>query len=78
MEERPIQLKRMTQRQMHYFQLGQIKSRTPMNTVKHAALQGCVRLYQPTVVPTSRARREFSEFFTVFRFRKVLHRCLHS
>ena len=50
------------------------------NTAKHAALQGCVRLYQPTVPvqPTSRARREFSEFFTVFRFRKVLPRCLHS
>ena len=50
------------------------------NTAKHAALQGCARLYQPTVPvqPTSRARREFSEFFTVFRFRKVLPRCLHS
>ena len=51
-----------------------IESRIPMNTAKHAALQGCVRLYQPTVPvqPTARARREFSEFFTVFRFRKFL------
>eukprot|EP00956_Cyclotella_meneghiniana_P015371 scaffold23485_cov37-Cyclotella_meneghiniana.AAC.3 len=37
------------------------------NTAKHATLQGCARLYQPTVPvqPTSRARREFSEFFTI-------------
>jgi hypothetical protein len=49
--------------------------------VPHGGFHG-VRLYQPTatvpVQPTSRAQREFSEFFTVFRFRKVLPRCLHS
>ena len=70
---------------------SQIESRTSMNTeeklggatqqsmlhckgvLDHISLQ-----YQYSLQLTSRARKEFSDFLTVFEFRKVFTWCLHS